>query len=70
MNFISDNFSDDKLKKSNSFDDLPSKVYYDAYVCYANEDFDFVENLSKNLETPEVNNIPVFWPSILIYLII
>lgn len=32
-------------------------VIYDAYLCYANEDMEFVEMLSKFLESPEVRII-------------
>jgi len=34
----------------------PKIIIYDAYVCYADKDIGFVEQLSQYLESPNVSN--------------
>lgn len=39
---------------SNKFHIFLERTYYDAYVAYADEDCNFVQELAKCLESPEI----------------
>lgn len=37
-----------------NYEESPSTIWYDAYVCYADSDIDFVKKLSDYLESPQI----------------